>query len=104
MPRRLSSASLSKYLIGGVYYDFIQYVKADKELAFEIRVKDEVQQQYKAEHSSFDGDYLAIDMEWAPDQAAIPVEYRLKVKQKSIYSLSATSLMKKAGMKSIWQR
>ena len=82
MPRRLSSASLSKYLIGGVYYDFIQYVKADKELAFEIRVKDEVQQQYKAEHSSFDGDYLAIDMEWAPDQAAIPVEYRLKDKTK----------------------
>ena len=159
MPRRLSSASLSKYLIGGVYYDFLQYVKADKELAFEIRVKDEVmiycqknlilrishrknasdnitmlnpryytnrkdgltltvqlnepsdlqdirkvrqyyedakalcktykshdefivQQQYKAEHSSFDGDYLAIDMEWAPDQAAIPVEYRLKDKTK----------------------
>ena len=159
MPRRLSSASLSKYLIGGVYYDFIQYVKADKELAFEIRMKDEVmiycqknlilrishrknapdnitmlnpryytnrkdgltltvqlnepsdlqdihkvrqyfedakalcknykshdefivQQQYKAEHSSFDGDYLAIDMEWAPDQAAIPVEYRLKDKTK----------------------
>ena len=159
MPRRLSSASLSKYLIGGVYYDFLQYVKADKELAFEIRMKDEVmiycqknlilrishrknapdnitmlnpryytnrkdgltltiqlhessdlqdihkvrqyfedakalcknykshdefivQQQYKAEHSSFDGDYLAIDMEWAPDQAAIPVEYRLKDKTK----------------------
>ena len=159
MPRSLSSASLSKYLIGGVYYDFLQYVKADKELAFEIRVKDEVmiycqknlilrishrknasdnitmlnpryytnrkdgltltvqlnepsdlqdirkvrqyyedakalcktykshdefivQQQYKAEHSSFDGDYLAIDMEWAPDQAAIPVEYRLKDKTK----------------------
>ena len=159
MPRSLSSASLSKYLIGGVYYDFLQYVKSDKELAFEIRVKDEVmiycqknlilrishrknapdnitmlnpryytnrkdgltltvqlnepsdlqdirkvrqyfedakalcktykshdefivQQQYKAEHSSFDGDYLAIDMEWAPDQAAIPVEYRLKDKTK----------------------
>ena len=42
MPRSLSSASLSKYLIGGVYYDFLQYVKSDKELAFEIRVKDEV--------------------------------------------------------------
>ena len=159
MPRRLSSASLSKYLIGGVYYDFIQYVKADKELAFEIRMKDEVmiycqknlilrishrknapdnitmlnpryytnrkdsltlstqlnepsdlqdihkvrqyfddakalcknykshdefivQQQYKTEHSSFDGEYLAIDMEWAPDQTAIPVEYRLKNKTK----------------------
>ena len=159
MPRRLSSASLSKYLTRGIYYEFLQFVKADKELAFEIRVKDEVmiycqknlilrishrknasdnitmlnpryytnrkdgltlsvqlnepsdlqdihkvrqyfeeakalcknykshdefivQQQYKTEHSSFDGDYLAIDMEWAPDQAAIPVEYRLKDKTK----------------------
>ena len=42
MPRRLSTASLSKYLEGGIYYDFLQHVKADKELAFEIRVKDEV--------------------------------------------------------------
>jgi len=42
MPRSLSSASLSKYLIGGIYYDFLQFVKADKELAFEIRVKDEM--------------------------------------------------------------
>ena len=159
MPRRLSSASLSKYLTRGIYYEFLQFVKADKELAFEIRVKDEVmiycqknlilrishrknasdnitmlnpryytnrkdgltlsvqlnepsdlqdihkvrqyfeeakalcknykshdefivQQQYKTEHSSFDGDSLAIDMEWAPDQAAIPVEYRLKDKTK----------------------
>ena len=159
MPRSLSSASLSKYLIGRIYYDFLQFVKADKELAFEIRVKDEmmiycqknlilrishrknasdnitmlnpryytnrkdgltltvqlrepsdlqdmhkvrqyfedakalcknykshdefiVQQQYKAEHSSFDRDYLAIDMEWAPDQTAIPVEHRLKDKTK----------------------
>ena len=159
MSRSLSSASLSKYLVGGIYYDFLQYVKADKELAFEIRMKDEVmiycqknlilrishrkntsdnitmlnpryytnrkdgltltvqlngssdlqdihkvrqyfkeakalcktykshdefivQQQYKAEHSSFDGDYIAIDMEWAPDQTAIPMEYRLKDKTK----------------------
>lgn len=159
MPRRLSSASLSKYLTRGIYYEFLQFVKADKDLAFEIRVKDEVmiycqknlilrishrknasdnitmlnpryytnrkdgltlsvqlnepsdlqdihkvrqyfeeakalcknykshdefivQQQYKTEHSSFDGNYLAIDMEWAPDQAAIPVEYRLKDKTK----------------------
>ena len=42
MSRSLSSASLSKYLVGGIYYDFLQYVKADKELAFEIRMKDEV--------------------------------------------------------------
>ena len=155
MARELSSASLSKYLDGGPYNEFLQYVKADKELAFEIRVKDEimiycqknlllrishrkntsdhitmlnpryytnrkdglklteqlrepsdlqdlqkvkcyfedakalcksykshdefiVQQNYKAEHSSFSGDYLVIDMEWAPDQAKIPVEYRLE--------------------------
>ena len=154
MSRSLTSISLSKYLEGGIYYDFLQYVRADKELAFEIRVKDEVmiycqknlilkishrkntsdnivmlhphyytkrkdgltltvqlrepsdlqdmqkvkqyfeeakalcktykphdefivQQQYKAEHSSFDGEYLAIDMEWRPDQAKIPQEYRL---------------------------
>ena len=42
MSRSLTSISLSKYLEGGIYYDFLQYVKADKELAFEIRVKDEV--------------------------------------------------------------
>ena len=154
MARRLSSQHLEKYLEGGVYHEFLQYVKADKELAFEIRVKDEVmlycqksriltiahrmhspdkitmldshyytkrkdglkltmrledssdmndmqkvrqffedakalcksyksndefivQQQFKAEHNSFDGECLAIDMEWAPDQAKIPVEYRL---------------------------
>lgn len=155
MARALSATSLSKYLEGGIYHDFLQYVKADKELAFEIRVKDEVmiycqknlllrishrknasdmitmlnpryytnrkdglklsvqlrepsdlqdlrkvkqyfenakalcknykshdefivQQQYKTAHRSFAGDYLAIDMEWAPDQAKIPVEYRLE--------------------------
>ena len=154
MARILSSDHLAKYLEGGVYYDFIQYVKSDKELAFEIRVKDEVmiycqknlilkishrkntsdsitmlnpryytnrkdgmtlimqlrepsdlqdaekvrqyfeeakalckkykshdefivQQQYKSEHDSFSGRFLAIDMEWAPDQAKIPVEYRV---------------------------
>lgn len=154
MARRLSSQHLEKYLEGGMYHEFLQYVKADKELAFEIRVKDEVmiycqknliltishrkktsdnitmlnpryhtnrkdglkltiplrepsdlqdsekvryyleeakalcknykshdefivQQQYKAEHNSFDGELLAIDMEWAPDQAKIPVEARL---------------------------
>ena len=154
MTRRLSSQHLEKYLEGGMYHIFLQYVKADKELAFEIRVKDEVmmyyqknliltishrkntsdnitmlnhryytnrkdglkltvqlkepsdlqdtekvrryfedakalcknykshdefvvQQQFKAEHNSFDGECLAIDMEWAPDQAKIPVEYRL---------------------------
>jgi hypothetical protein len=154
MARKLSSDHLSKYLEGGIYHDFLQYVKSDKELAFEIRVKDEVmiycqknlilkishrkntsdnitmlnpryytnrkdgmtlsvqllepadlqdtdkvrlyfedakalckrykshdefvvQQQYKSEHSSFSGKYLAIDMEWAPDQAKIPVEYRV---------------------------
>ena len=159
MARRLSSESISKYLEGGIYHSFLQYVKADKELAYEIRVKDEVmiycqknlilrishrknaldnitmlnpryytnrkdgltltvqlhepsdlqdthkvrqyfedakalcknykshdefivQQQYKTEHSSFDGDYLAIDMEWAPDQTAIPVDHRLKDKTK----------------------
>ena len=42
MARILSSDHLAKYLKGGVYYDFLQYVKSDKELAFEIRVKDEV--------------------------------------------------------------
>ena len=155
MARRLSTVNLTKYLEGGMYYDFLQYVKADKELAFEIRIKEEVmiycqknlilrishrkntsdnikmlnsryytnrkdglnltvqltepsdlqdihkvkqyfeeakalcktykshdefivQQQYKAEHSSFDGEFLAIDLEWAPDQAKIPVEYRLE--------------------------
>ena len=154
MARTLSAASLSKYFEGGIYYDFLQYVKSDKELAFEIRVNDEVmiycqknlllrishrkntsdnitmlnpryytnrkdglplsvqlrepadlqdmakvklyfedakalckkykshdefivQQQYKADHSSFDEEFLAIDMEWAPDQAKIPVEYRV---------------------------
>lgn len=154
MARRLSTEHLSKYLKGGIYHDFLQCVKSDKELAFEIRVKDEVmiycqknlilkiahrkntsdnitmlspryytnrkdgltlrvqlmepadlqdaekvklyfeeakalckkykshdefivQQQYKSEHSSFSGKYLAIDMEWAPDQAKIPVEYRV---------------------------
>jgi len=154
MARRLSSQHLEKYLEGGMYHEFLQYVKADKELAFEIRVKDEVmiycqknliltishrkktsdnitmlnpryhtnrkdglklttplrepsdlqdpekvryyleeakalcknykshdefivQQQYKAAHNSFDGELLAIDMEWAPDQAKIPVEARL---------------------------
>ena len=159
MARRLSSESISKYLEGDIYHSFLQYVKADKELAYEIRVKDEVmiycqknlilrishrknaldnitmlspryytnrkdgltltvqlhepsdlqdthkvrqyfedakalcknykshdefivQQQYKTEHSSFDGDYLAIDMEWAPDQTAIPVDHRLKDKTK----------------------
>ena len=155
MARALSATSLSKYLEGGIYHDFLQYVKADKELAFEIRVKDEVmiycqknlllrishrknasdmitmlnpryytnrkdglklsvqlrepsdlqdlrkvkqyfedakalcknykshdefivQQQYESEHNSFSGKYLAIDMEWAPDQAKIPVEYRVE--------------------------
>ena len=155
MARRLSTVNLTKYLEGGMYYNFLQYVKADKELAFEIRIKEEVmiycqknlilrishrkntsdnitmlnsryytnrkdglyltvqltdpsdlqdmhkvkqyfeeakalcktykshdefivQQQYKAEHSSFDGEFLAIDLEWAPDQAKIPVEYRLE--------------------------
>ena len=154
MARRLSSEHLAKYLEGGIYHDFLQYVKSDKELAFEIRVKDEVmiycqknllltiahrknisdnitmlshryytnrkdgltlsvqlrepadlqdadkvrlyfedakalckkykshdefivQQQYKSEHNSFSEKYLAIDMEWAPDQAKIPVEYRV---------------------------
>ena len=154
MARRLSSEHLSKYLEGGIYHDFLMYVKSDKELAFEIRVKDEVmiycqknlilkishrkntsdnitmlspryytnrkdglnlnaqlleptdlqdmakvrqyfedakalckkykshdefivQQQYKSEHNSFSGKYLVIDMEWAPDQAKIPVEYRV---------------------------
>jgi hypothetical protein len=42
MARTLSAASLSKYFEGGIYYDFLQYVKSDKELAFEIRVNDEV--------------------------------------------------------------
>lgn len=42
MARALSSTSISKYLEGGIYYNFLQYVKADKELAFEIRTKDEV--------------------------------------------------------------
>ena len=42
MARILSSNHLAKYLKGGVYYDFLQYVKSEKELAFEIRVKDEV--------------------------------------------------------------
>ena len=155
MARILSSDHLAKYLKGGVYYDFLQYVKSDKELAFEIRVKDEimiycqknlilkiahrkntsdnitmlnpryytnrkdgltlrvqlmepadlqdtdkvrqyfedakalckkykshdefiVQQQYESEHKSFSGKYLAVDMEWAPDQAKIPVEYRVE--------------------------
>ena len=154
MARRLSTEHLRKYLEGGIYYDFFQYVKADSELAFEIRVKDEVmiycqksriltiahkkrtadnitmldshyytnrkdglkltvrledssdlndmqkvrqyfedakalcktyksndefivQQQYKTEHNSFSGEYLAIDMEWSPAQTNIPVEYRL---------------------------
>ena len=154
MARLLSSDHLAKYLEGGIYYDFLQYVKSDRELAFEIRVKDEVmiycqknlilrishrknssdkitmlnsryytnrtdglvlnaqlrestdlqnipkvkqyfedakalckkykshdefivQQWYKSEHNSFSGKYLAIDMEWAPDQAKIPVEYRV---------------------------
>lgn len=154
MARRLSSQHLEKYLEGGMYHEFLQYVKADRELAFEIRVKDEVmiycqknliltishrknnsdkitmldshyytkrkdglkltmrledssdlndmqkvrqyfedakalcksyksndefivQQQYKTEHNSFVGEYIAIDMEWGPDQAKIPVEYRL---------------------------
>ena len=149
MARTLSATSLSKYLEGGIYYNFLQYVKSDKELALEIRVNDEVmiycqknlilrishrknisdnitmlnpryytnrkddltlnmqltepsdlqdmakvrqyfeaakalckkykshdefivQQQYKADHSSFDEEFLAIDMEWAPDQAKIP--------------------------------
>ena len=155
MARILSSDHLAKYLEGGVYYGFFQYVKSDKELAFEIRVKDEVmiycqknlilkishrknisdnitmlnpryytnrkdgltlnvqlrepadlqdvdkvrlyfaeakalckkykshdefivQQQYESEHNSFSGKYLAIDMEWAPDQAKVPVEYRVE--------------------------
>ena len=154
MARRLSSEHLLKYLEGGIYHDFLQYVISDKELAFEIRVKDEVmiycqknlilkishrknasdnitmlnpryytnrkdglslsvqlmepadlqdadnvrqyfedakalckkykshdefivQQQYKSEHNSFSGKYLTIDMEWAPEQAKIPVEYRV---------------------------
>ena len=42
MARILSSDHLAKYLKGGFYYDFLQYVKSDKELALEIRVKDEV--------------------------------------------------------------
>ena len=33
MARILSSDHLAKYLKGGVYYDFLQYVKSDKELA-----------------------------------------------------------------------
>ena len=32
MARILSSDHLAKYLKGGVYYDFLQYVKSDKEL------------------------------------------------------------------------
>ena len=39
MGRRLSSESISKYLEGGMYHSFLQYVKSDKELAFEIRMK-----------------------------------------------------------------
>lgn len=42
MTRVLSSTTLSKYLEGGIYYDFLQYVKADQELAFKIMVKDEL--------------------------------------------------------------
>lgn len=42
MARRLSSEHLVKYLKGGTYHDFLQYVKSDNELTFEIRVKDEV--------------------------------------------------------------
>ena len=42
MARTLSATSLSKYLEGGIYYNFLQYVKSDKELALEIRVNDEV--------------------------------------------------------------
>ena len=38
MPRRLSSASLSKYLTRGIYYEFLQFVKADKDLAFKSGV------------------------------------------------------------------
>ena len=47
MARRLSSQHLEKYLEGGMYHIFLQYVKADKELAFEIRVKDEVMMYYQ---------------------------------------------------------
>ena len=31
MARRLSIVHLTKYLEGGMYYNFLQYVKADKE-------------------------------------------------------------------------
>lgn len=37
MARALSSISLSKYLEEGIYHDFLQYVKSDKELAFETQ-------------------------------------------------------------------
>ena len=165
MARILSSDHLAKYLEGGVYYDFLHYVKTDQELAFEIRVKDEVmiycqkklilkishrkntsdnitmlnpryytnrkdgltssvqlrkpadlqdadmvrlyfenakalckkykshdefivQQQYEAEHNSFSGKYLAIDMEWAPDQAKIPVKYRVEKTKVDLFFVS----------------
>ena len=42
MARALSSTSLTKYLDGEPYNDLLKYVNADKELAFEIRVNDEI--------------------------------------------------------------
>jgi hypothetical protein len=56
-----------------------QYFEDAKALCKSYKSHDEfiVQQQYKAAHSSFNGECLAIDMEWAPDQAKIPVEHQL---------------------------
>jgi len=56
-----------------------QYFEEAKALCKKYKSHDEfiVQQQYKSKHNSFSGKYLAIDMEWAPDQAKIPMEYRV---------------------------
>ncbi len=157
MARTLTEKAIADYMQGGVYHEFLNIVKEDKELAFEIRTNNrvmiyceknliltikhnrtgvdsitmlsdryvdnredglqltsklckptdlmdrdtvrkylfqakalcknyknheefKVQQWYESQNLSDDRKYLALDMEWAPDQAKIPVSERLKDK------------------------
>lgn len=157
MSRRLSADALAEYMEGGRYHDFLEIVKEDEELAFEIRTNNrvmiyceknliltikhsktgddtismlsdryvnnredglrltaklcdstelmdcarvrsyfaqakalckkyksheefKVQQWFEAHNKTHSSRFLALDMEWAPEQKKIPVSERLKDK------------------------
>lgn len=74
MARTLSAASLSKYFEGGIYYDFLQYVKSDKELAFEIRVNDEVYIVRRTSFSEYHTGRTLLIISLCSTLAIIPIE------------------------------